>query len=149
MFGIFASIAEFERELIRGRLKSGIAAARTRGVRLGRPRVIVDRSQIALLRAEGLSLGEDRFGPWSRRRHRVPDGSGIRQNPHQFTVRKSLDFKRRRHSRRLKNGSRTRTEAMLRERSVPGMPCEVAPGVAETDQAIKHRALVGSAASTT
>ena len=55
VFGIFASIAEFERELIRGRVKSGIAAARTRGVRLGRPRVVVDRSQIALLRAEGLS----------------------------------------------------------------------------------------------
>jgi DNA invertase Pin-like site-specific DNA recombinase len=55
VFGIFASIAEFERELIRGRVKSGIAAARTRGVRLGRPRVMVDRSQIALLRAEGLS----------------------------------------------------------------------------------------------
>jgi DNA invertase Pin-like site-specific DNA recombinase len=55
VFGIFASIAEFERELIRGRVKSGIAAPRTRGVRLGRPRVMVDRSQIALMRAEGLS----------------------------------------------------------------------------------------------
>ena len=30
VFGIFGSIAEFERELIRGRFKSGIAAARTR-----------------------------------------------------------------------------------------------------------------------
>lgn len=37
VFGIFASIAEFERELIRDRVKSGIAAARARGVRLGRP----------------------------------------------------------------------------------------------------------------
>ncbi len=37
IFGIFASIAEFERELIRDRVKSGIAAARARGVRLGRP----------------------------------------------------------------------------------------------------------------
>ncbi len=31
VFGIFASIAEFERELIRDRVKSGLAAARARG----------------------------------------------------------------------------------------------------------------------
>ncbi len=55
MFGIFASIAEFERELIRGRVCSGIAAARTRGVRLGRPRSIVDSTKIAELREQGLS----------------------------------------------------------------------------------------------
>jgi DNA invertase Pin-like site-specific DNA recombinase len=30
VFGIFASIAEFERELIRDRVRSGIAAARSR-----------------------------------------------------------------------------------------------------------------------
>jgi DNA invertase Pin-like site-specific DNA recombinase len=34
VFGIFASIAEFERELIRDRVKSGIAAARSKGKRL-------------------------------------------------------------------------------------------------------------------
>jgi len=37
IFGIFASIAEFERELIRLRVRSGLAAARARGKRLGRP----------------------------------------------------------------------------------------------------------------
>lgn len=37
IFGIFASLAEFERELIRDRVRSGIAAARDRGVVLGRP----------------------------------------------------------------------------------------------------------------
>jgi DNA invertase Pin-like site-specific DNA recombinase len=41
VFGIFASIAEFERELIRDRVRSGIAAARSKGKRLGRPRVTV------------------------------------------------------------------------------------------------------------
>src|SRR5215472_9045703 len=55
VFGIFASIAEFERELIRDRVKSGIAAAKSRGKRLGRPRVSVDAARIAALRASGLS----------------------------------------------------------------------------------------------
>ena len=55
VFGIFASIAEFERELIRDRVRSGIAAARARGKRLGRPRRQVDVSRVAALRAEGLS----------------------------------------------------------------------------------------------
>jgi len=55
VFGIFASIAEFERELIRDRVKSGIAAARSKGKKLGRPRVSVDAAKIAALRASGLS----------------------------------------------------------------------------------------------
>jgi DNA invertase Pin-like site-specific DNA recombinase len=55
VFGIFASIAEFERELIRDRVKSGLAAARARGKRLGRPRVVVDAARIGRLRASGAS----------------------------------------------------------------------------------------------
>jgi DNA invertase Pin-like site-specific DNA recombinase len=55
VFGIFASIAEFERELIRDRVRSGIAAARARGKKLGRPRRTVDCAQVAALRAEGRS----------------------------------------------------------------------------------------------
>ena len=55
VFGIFASIAEFERELIRDRVKSGIAAARSKGKRLGRPRVSVDAARIAVLRDSGAS----------------------------------------------------------------------------------------------
>jgi DNA invertase Pin-like site-specific DNA recombinase len=58
VFGIFASIAEFERELIRGRVISGLAAARARGQRLGRPPVSVDANQIASLRAAGVSWRE-------------------------------------------------------------------------------------------
>ncbi len=53
-FGIFASIAEFERELIRDRVKSGIAAARSKGKILGRPRVNVDAAKIAALRLPAL-----------------------------------------------------------------------------------------------
>jgi DNA invertase Pin-like site-specific DNA recombinase len=56
VFGIFASIAEFERELIRGRVRSGIAAARARGKRLGRPRLAIDAVKATSLRAQGQSL---------------------------------------------------------------------------------------------
>jgi DNA invertase Pin-like site-specific DNA recombinase len=55
VFGIFASIAEFERELIRDRVRSGIAAARAAGTTLRRPRVVVDAVRIASLRSQGLS----------------------------------------------------------------------------------------------
>lgn len=37
IFGILATLAEFERELIRERTKAGMAAAKRRGVRVGRP----------------------------------------------------------------------------------------------------------------
>ena len=55
VFGIFASIAEFERELIRDRVRSGLALARSRGRQLGRPRIVVDASRVASLRAQGRS----------------------------------------------------------------------------------------------
>ena len=55
VFGIFASIAEFEGELIRDRVRSGLAAAKAKGKRLGRPKVAVDASRIARLRAQGNS----------------------------------------------------------------------------------------------
>ncbi len=58
VFGIFASIAEFERELIRDRVKSGLALAKSNGKHLGRPRVSVDRLQIASLRKQGRSWSE-------------------------------------------------------------------------------------------
>ncbi len=53
MFNIFASIAEFERELIKDRVRSGLAAARKRGKRLGRPTSAVDVARIRALRAAG------------------------------------------------------------------------------------------------
>jgi DNA invertase Pin-like site-specific DNA recombinase len=55
VFGIFASIAEFERELIRDRVRSGIAAAKAKGKRLGRPKATVDAPRVAVLRAQGHS----------------------------------------------------------------------------------------------
>jgi DNA invertase Pin-like site-specific DNA recombinase len=58
IFGIFASIAEFERELIRDRVRSGIRSARARGRRIGRPKTTVDPSEIHRLRSQGDSWSE-------------------------------------------------------------------------------------------
>lgn len=58
VFGIFASIAEFERSLTTERVKSGQAAAKRRGVRFGHPRTEVDAERLAELRREGLSYAD-------------------------------------------------------------------------------------------
>src|SRR5713101_3671160 len=58
VFGIFASIAEFERELIRDRVRSGLAAAKAKGKRIGRPKVAVDALRIASLRRQGRSWAQ-------------------------------------------------------------------------------------------
>lgn len=55
VFGIFASIAEFERALISERIRSGIAHARTQGRSGGRPLVSVDPDRIIELRNSGTS----------------------------------------------------------------------------------------------
>ena len=51
IFGIFGSIAEFERELIRERVRSGIAVTRAQGKRIGRPSRHVDAGRVRELRA--------------------------------------------------------------------------------------------------
>lgn len=57
MLSAFADIAEIERETIVERVKSGIAAARKRGVKLGQPNKIdAKREQIMNLKDAGLSL---------------------------------------------------------------------------------------------
>lgn len=50
MFGIFAALAEFERELIRERTVAGLAAARARGRKGGR-RPTMTAAKIRLLQA--------------------------------------------------------------------------------------------------
>jgi hypothetical protein len=51
---VLAGVAEFERELIRGRTKAGLARAKAQGKRLGRPRKAVDMVRANELRAQGL-----------------------------------------------------------------------------------------------
>ena len=50
VFGIFAALAEFERELIRERTKAGLAAARARGRKGGR-QFALSKSQVRLAQA--------------------------------------------------------------------------------------------------
>jgi putative DNA-invertase from lambdoid prophage Rac len=56
MFHIIGAIAEFERELIRERVKAGMALARAKGRTLGRPRAEVDMTDVSARRAAGESL---------------------------------------------------------------------------------------------
>ncbi len=60
VFGIFAALAEFERDLIRERTKSGLSAAAARGRRGGRKPVVTTESlqKARSLMAQGLSVRE-------------------------------------------------------------------------------------------
>jgi DNA invertase Pin-like site-specific DNA recombinase len=58
MFQIIGAMAEFERALIQERVRAGLRNARAKGRRLGRPRVVVDASQIASLRSQGRSWSQ-------------------------------------------------------------------------------------------
>ena len=58
VFTFLAAIGEFERELIVERVASGIARAKSNGVRFGRPRVGFDIQQALKLRQGGLSWGK-------------------------------------------------------------------------------------------
>lgn len=56
VYTIFAAIGDFERELICQRVRSGIKAARNRGVKFGRKMVTVNRENINKMRLEGKSI---------------------------------------------------------------------------------------------
>lgn len=58
-FGIFASLAEFERELIQERVNAGIKAAQEAGVHCG-------RKPISEERVDGIKAGLKRGDSWSR-----------------------------------------------------------------------------------
>ncbi len=52
---IFASVAEYEREMIRERVTAGLRKAKASGKHIGRPRTVLNRLRIEQLRGEGLS----------------------------------------------------------------------------------------------
>lgn len=56
MFTIIGAMAQLERDIIRERVKAGVARARARGKKVGRPRKVFHREQVERLRAEGLSF---------------------------------------------------------------------------------------------
>ena len=56
LFHVLASVAEFERDLIRDRVLAGLKRARAQGRRLGRPTVQFDRVRASRLLAEGRSI---------------------------------------------------------------------------------------------
>jgi DNA invertase Pin-like site-specific DNA recombinase len=56
LFHVLASVAEFERDLIRDRVHAGLRRARAQGVKLGRPRVAVDLGRAVSMRSEGKSM---------------------------------------------------------------------------------------------
>ena len=55
---IFASVAEYEREMIRERVVAGLRKAKASGKRIGRPRAVLNRFRIERLRAKGMSWEE-------------------------------------------------------------------------------------------
>jgi DNA invertase Pin-like site-specific DNA recombinase len=58
LYQMLSAFAEFERDCIRERVRSGLRNARAKGKRLGRPRVFTDASRIAALRKQGRSWSE-------------------------------------------------------------------------------------------
>src|ERR1700677_3814202 len=55
MFQVIAAMGEFERELIRERVRSGMRNAREKGARIGRPKLKLDSAVIYRMRREGAS----------------------------------------------------------------------------------------------
>jgi putative DNA-invertase from lambdoid prophage Rac len=55
MSHLLAAFAEFEADMIKSRVRAGIANARAKGTKLGRP-IRIDPAQVQSLRASGLSL---------------------------------------------------------------------------------------------
>src|ERR1019366_4628475 len=53
MFQVVGAMAEFERALTQERVRAGLRLARSKGKKLGRPRVGVNPEQVAAMRAKG------------------------------------------------------------------------------------------------
>ena len=58
MFTIIGAMAQLERDIIRERVRAGLAVAKARGTRLGRPSVRVNAQELTTLKTSGISLHE-------------------------------------------------------------------------------------------
>jgi DNA invertase Pin-like site-specific DNA recombinase len=81
VFGIFATLAEFERDLIRERTIAGLAAARARGRNGGRPRLMTRaklRTAMAMMADRGNVAGDiaEQLGISLRTLYAYVDGEG-------------------------------------------------------------------------
>jgi putative DNA-invertase from lambdoid prophage Rac len=56
MFNVVASFAEFERDLVRERVKAGVANRRAMGLRVGRKPICIDSVKLQALRSEGRTI---------------------------------------------------------------------------------------------
>ena len=86
VFGIFATLSEFERDLIRERTMAGLAAARTRGRTGGRPRLMTRaklRTAMAMMADPGNAAADvaEQLGVSTSTLHAYVDGKG-QPKPH-------------------------------------------------------------------
>lgn len=58
MFTMISAFAEFERSIIQERVKAGLAKAKAKGKKLGRPKTLIDEAKVLELRKQGLSIRE-------------------------------------------------------------------------------------------
>lgn len=56
MYTMISAFAQFERSIIQERVKAGLAKAKAKGKKLGRPELQVDETQIKQLRSDGWSI---------------------------------------------------------------------------------------------
>jgi DNA invertase Pin-like site-specific DNA recombinase len=56
LFGLLGAVAEFERDLIRDRVMAGLRRTRAAGVRVGRPKRLINATHARRLLSEGKSL---------------------------------------------------------------------------------------------
>ena len=68
MMHVIGAMAEFERELIRERVNAGIASAKRRGVRFGRPKTYISPDKVQALREAGT--------PWRAIAKKLKVGTG-------------------------------------------------------------------------
>jgi DNA invertase Pin-like site-specific DNA recombinase len=58
MLHVMAAFAELEREMIRERVKAGMAVAKRRGTHCGRPKAVIDRRRVGEMQRRGSSVRE-------------------------------------------------------------------------------------------